>query len=505
MEQTIKKTKFDYFIDYYASVGLEKEAKETVTGHCNYLKASKKLKTAYTKHYADYLKTLKFTACIKPSTETTSFTACECAKPYAMQVPNFVTQLETLEKIKGDKNKTLTQRKKKLAASYNSKLASSVAGKVCFQINKLLTAFEKACNNLTFKPTRAFYDTLADVRETLSSRGFSKRDLWQDFTMPDSQLMRSIQSIPVVVWVLESDYTAELAFLALAKFEKSSNPDDKVKFGNIIGKLKTSLCKRLYDDLNGALLTNASQEPAPNWLDSVKITDVIWGEYVSVPIGSENEPVAMLSSKEEIARELAETATRLAYALEGEDVRTGIFAAIKCMTTELEVGLKESNDKVSFLASFFILNKHKFLQAFLDMAIARAVEGKGSADSNHLADLNTLLSSFSVVINPKNGESRVAGIMGASEIVNYVKFICPWLSYKPNDGGFRESQRWAGLATAHKGDGFPLTINEKVCLYPPITLMRYITVKKQIQAEVRITNRARKRHNEKLKTSTPAK
>lgn len=492
MEQTAKKTKFDSFIEAYSNVGLEKEAKETVTGHCNYLKAAKKLKTAYATHYANYLKALKFTA-------------CERVKPYAMQAPSFTEKLETLVKIVGDKKKTLTQRKKKLAASYNTMLASNVASKACFQINQLLTAFEKACNNLTFKPTRAFFDTLSDVRETLSSYKFNKRDLWQGFKMPDSRLMLSAQSIPVVNWILELDNTAELAFLALAKFEKSSLPDDKVKFSEIIGKLRTGVCARLYEDLNGVLLTNPNQEPQPNWLDGVKITDVIRGEYVSVPIGSENVPVALLSAKEELSRELAETDTRLAYAVEGDDIRTGIFGAIKCMAAELETGLKESNDKVSFLSSFFILNKHKFLQSFLDSAIANAIKGKGSADSNHLADLNTLLSSFSVVINPKNGESRVVGVMGASELANYVKFTCPWLSYKPNDGGFYESAKWLGPATAHKGDGFPLIMSDKVCLYPPITLMRYLTVKKQIQAEVRITNRARKRHNDGLKTTPPAK
>lgn len=492
MEQTSKKTKFDYFIESYSSVGLEKEAKEAVVGHCNLLKASKKLKAAYSTHYAGYLKTLKFTL-------------CERVKPYAAKNPSFTAQLETLVKIVGDKKKTLVSRKKKLETAYSTMLASNVVSKACYKINQLLTAFERACNNLTLKPTMAFYDTLADVRETLVSRGFNKRDLWQDFDMPDSQLMLSVQSTPVLDWVIESDYTVELAFIALAKFEKSSQDDDKVKFGNIIGKLRTGLCERLYNDLNGALLSGPGQEPQPNWLDSVKITDIIRGEYVSVPIGSENVPVALLTSREEVAKELAETDTRLAYALEGDDVRTGIFGAIKCMAAELDAGLKESNDKVSFLSSFFILNKHKFLQSFLDMAIARAIEGKGSGDNKHLADINTLLSSFSLVINPKNGESRVAGVMGASELVNYIKFTCPWLTYKANDGGFYESAKWVGPATAHKGEGFPLVINEKICLYPPITLTRYLTVKKQIQAEVRITNRARKRHNDGIKATQQAK
>lgn len=489
MEQTIKKTKLDYFIDYYAGVGLEKESKEVVTGHCNYLKASKKLKAAYATHYAGYLNTLKFTL-------------CERVKPYASKAPSFTAQ--TLAKIKGDKKKTLTQRKKKLDTSYNSKLAANVADQVCFQINQLLTAFEKASNNLTFKPPVAFYETLADVRETLVSYGFNKRDLWQGFNMPDSRLMLSVQSSSVVNWILELDNSAELAFLALAKFEKSSNPDDKVKFSGIIGKLKTGLCSRLYDDLNGALVRDTSHEPQPNWLDTVSITDLIRGEYVSVPIGSETLPVALLSAREEVSRELSETDTRLAYALESDDVRKGIFGGIKAMAAELETGLKNCDDKVRFLTDFFVVNKNKFLQAYLDRAVAKAIESKGNTDSKHLTDLNTLLSSFSVVINPKNGESKVVGALGASDIVNYVKFVCPWLSYKPNDGGFCESQRWTGPATAHKGDGFPLVINDKVCLYPPLTLMRYITVKKQIQAEVRITNRARKRHNEKIKGNAPS-
>lgn len=492
MEQTIKKTKLDYFIDYYAGVGLEKESKEVVTGHCNYLKASKKLKAAYATHYAGYLNTLKFTL-------------CERVKPYASKAPSFTAQLETLAKIKGDKKKTLTQRKKKLDTSYNSKLAANVADQVCFQINQLLTAFEKASNNLTFKPPRSFYETLADVRETLSSYRFNKRELWEDFVMPDSQLMLSVQSRPVVNWAIELDNAAELAFLALAKFEKSSNPDDKVKFSGIIGKLKTGLCSRLYDDLNGALLTSPNQTPESNWLDTVSVTDVIRGEYVSVPIGSENLPVALLSAKEEVSRELAETDTRLAYALESESCRSGIFASIKAMTRDLEKGLSEAIDKTDFLISFFNLNKGAYLQAFLDRAIVKAVEGKGKSDKSHLSELNSLLATHSVIATPNNGESKNAGVMGASELVHYIKFTCPWLTYKANDGGFYESAKWEGLATVHKGEGFPVTMGDNVCLYPPITLIRYLTVKKSIQAQVRITNRARKRHNDGLKTTPPAK
>lgn len=488
MEQTSKKTKFDYFIGYYSSINLEKEAKEVVSGHVNMLKASKKLKAAYATHYATYLKTLKFTA-------------CERVKPYAMQAPNFTAQLETLIKIKGDKKKTLVSRKKKLETAYNAMLASNVAGKVCFKINKLLTAFEKTCNNLTFKPTRAFYETLADVRETLVSRDFNKRDMWQDFTMPDSRLLLSAQSVPVVDWVLEQDYTVELALLALAKFEKSSQEEDKVKFGGIIGKLRSGLCKRLYEDLNGALLTNASQEPQPNWLDTVSITDVIHGEYVSVPIGSENKPVAMLSAKEELSRELAETDTRLAYSLESESCRTGIFASIKAMTRDLEHGLSAAKDKTDFLISFFNTNRGAYLQSYLDRAVAKAVEGKGKADKSHLSELNSLLTTFSVIATPNNGESKIVGVLGSSELVHYIKFVCPWLTYKANDGGFYEIAKWEGPATVHKGDDFPVTAGDSVCLYPPITLMRYLTVKKSIQAQVRITNRARKRHNEGLKNN----
>lgn len=490
MEQTIKKTKLDYFIGYYSSVNLEKEAKEVVSAHVNMLKAAKSLKAARVKHFVASLDSAKFK-------RVTKF------HPYRLYTVE--PKLATLVDILAKKEKTLASRKKKLAASYNTMLASNVAGKVCFQINQLLTAFEKACNNLTFKPTHAFYETLADVRETLVSYGFNKRDLWQGFNMPDSQLMLSVQSSSVVNWILELDNSAELAFLALAKFEKSSNPDDKVKFSSIIGKLKTGLCSRLYDDLNGALLTSPNQTPEPNWLDTVSVTDVIRGEYVSVPIGSENLPIALLSAKEEVSRELAETDIRLSYALEGDEIRKGIFGGIKAMAAELETGLKNCDDKVRFLTDFFVVNKNKFLQAFIDNAVAKAIESKGNTDSKHLTDLNMLLSSFSVVINPKNGESKVVGALGASDIVNYVKFTCPWLTYKANDGGFCESQRWTGPATAHKGDGFPLVINDKVCLYPPLTLMRYITVKKQIQAEVRITNRARKRHNDGLKTTPPAK
>lgn len=490
MEQTIKKTKFDYYIGYYASVGLEKESKEVVSSHVALIKAAKSLKAARVKHFVASLDSAKFERVAKLS-------------PY--KVYTVEPKLATLVDILAKKEKTLTQRKKKLATSYNTMLVSNVTSKVCFHIGQVLTAFEKACNNLTFKPTSAFYDTLADVRETLVSYGFSKRELWQGFKMPDSQLMLSVQSTPIVDWVLELDNTAELALLALSKFEKSSQPEDKVKFSALIGKLRTGVCARLYDDLNGALLTNAGQEPQPNWLDSVKITDVIRGEYVSVPIGSENVPVAFLSAKEELARELSETDTRLSYSLESESCRTGIFGGIKAMTRELEHGLSAATDKTDFLVSFFNANKGAYLQAFLDRAIAKAVGGKGGADKSHLSELNSLLATYSIIAAPNNGESKNVGVMGASELVHYIKFVCPWLTYKANDGGFYESAKWLGPTTVHKGDGFPVVAGDNVCLYPPITLVRYLTVKKTIQAQVRITNRARKRHNDGLKTTPPVK
>lgn len=467
-----KKTKLDYFIESYSAYGLEKEATQVVASHVQFLVATGKLNEAIKKHTLE-----------NPGVDIRE-------------------KVSVLVGIKAKKQTTLTSRKAKLKAAYKNKLACTVACGLVLKINGILNAFELASSNLTFKPTRTFFDTLADVRETLSNYSFKKRETWDSFVIPDSPLMLSVQSTPIISWLLSDSYKhVELCFTALAKFKKSSQADDVIAFGTLIGKLKTSLCRRLYDDLNGALVTSANQVPEPNWLDTVKITDLIQGEYVSVPIGSEDKPVAMLNAREEVARELAETDTRLAYVLESEECRSGIFAHIKAMTKELESGLSSATDKVDFLISFFNMNRCLYLQAYLDGAIAKAVLGKGNTDKKHLSDLNSLLASYSVIASPNNGEAKNVGVMGASELVHYVKFCCPWLAYKANDGGWYESAKWEGLSTVHKGQGFPVTGNDTICLYPPITLSRYLTVKKTIQLQVRITNRARKRHNDALKPS----
>lgn len=487
-----KKTKLDYFIEAYSKFGLEKEATQVVASHVQLLSASGKLKAALAKHYgshfAETFKSAKF-----------QFNSpCHAYVKRAHVVPCFNAKVSTLSDIKDKKQKTLVSRKSRLTTSYKSKLAINVASGIILKVSNLLNSFEKSRANLTFKPSREFYDTLADVRATLLAYEFGKRETWEGFTMPDSTLMLSVQSTPIISWLLtDSPKHVETCFTALAKFEKSSQVDKIAEFDAIIDKLETSLCKRLHDDLAGKLLTDASQTPTPNWLDSVDIRHIVRGEYVTAEIGSETTPVKMLNSKEETARELAETDVRLSYSFESEECRTGIFAGIKSLKSAFEAGYKESDDKISYLTSFFTLNRATFLQSYLDSAIAAAIKGKGTADKSHLNDLNTLLSSFSLVISPRNGEQKNVGVLGASEIIHYVKFCAPWLSYKTNDGGWVESSKWEGLATIHRGNGFPVG-NGQPCHYPAITLLRYLTVKKTVQAEVRITNRARKRHNESL-------
>lgn len=470
MEQ--KKTKLDYFIESYGAYGLEKDATQVVASRVQFLTASAKLKAAIKKHTAEN------------------------------QGVDISEKVSVLADIKSKKLVTLEKRKAKLVSEYRNKLACTVAGGIVLKISGILNAFEKACANLTFKPTRAVFNTLADVRTTLTSYKYGKRETWEAFIMPDSRLLLSEQSTPVIAWLLsDSVKSVEKCFTALAKFEKSSFPDKIAEFDNLIHKLETNLCKRLHDDLNGALLTSPNQEPEPNWLDAVDIRHVIRGEYVVADIGSESVPVKMLSAREEVQRELAETDVRLAYSLESEECRTGIFANIKAMTRELESGLTNAVDKADFLIGFFNKNRADYLQSYLDRAISTAIKGKGAADKTHLNDLNALLVSYSVMASPNNGESRVVGVLGASELVHYVRFVCPWLSYKANDGGWVESTKWEGLSTAHRGSGFPMVGKDDVCLYPPISLMRYLTVKKTVQAQVRITNRARKRHNENLAKS----
>lgn len=492
-----KKTKLDGFIEAYASYDLQKEAKDVISSHVQFLKACKTLKAALVKHYGAYFAET-FNG-VKFQFINLSPVFCRVYARRANNAPTFAEKVETLSKIRADKLKTLTSRKAKLRAAYKGKLASSVASGIVLKVNGLLNAFEKACANLTFKPSREFFDTLSDVRETLNTVKFGKRETWHGFIIPDSRYLLSTQSMPIVSWLFSDSYKqVETCFTAISKFEKSSQVDKIADFDSIIDKLETSLCKRLHEDLAGKLITHASQTPAPNWLDSVDIKHVIRGEYVTADIGSENVPVKMLSAKEEVSRELAETDVRLSYSLESEACRTGIFAAIKGMTRELESGLVSATDKTGYLISFFNQNRGAYLQAYLDRAISKAIDGKGTADKSHLSDLNSLLASYSVVATPNNGESRVVGVLGASEIAHYVKFCCPWLSFKGNDGGWVESSKWEGPATAHKGSGFPVIGSDNVCLYPPITLHRYLTVKKSIQAQVRITNRARKRHNENL-------
>lgn len=494
-----KKTKLDYFIESYASCDLQSEAKEVVSSHIQFLKSSKALKKGKAKHYAAF---------IVESTKGAKFAPVFCdAKGYpvgpvyvlrAAKVPDFNEQLATLIKIKADKFKTLASRKKKLSSMYRAKLAKTVSSGIVRNIGDILAAFESASNNLTFKPSRSFADTLSDVRTTLNTCKFGKRELWQDFKMPDTQLLLAEQSAPIVNWLVEGEpYTVERCFVAIAKTSKSSQVDDVAKFEGVIDKLEKSLCERLYTDLNGRLVRNINDPVDVPWLSDVDIKDVIRGEYVVAEIGAENVPVKMLNSREETARELSETETRLSYSFESEECRVGIFAGIKSVSKALESGLAEADDKVSFLSRFFVDNRAAFLQSYLDKAIAAAIKDKGKADKSHLADLNTLLSSFSLVISPRNGETKNVGVLGASELVHYVKFCCPWLAYKANDGGWYESAKWEGLYTIHKGNGFPVG-NGQPCHYPSITLTRYLTVKKTIQAEVRITNRARKRHNDNL-------
>lgn len=494
-----KKTKLDFFIESYASFDLQGEAKDVVASHVQFLKASKALTKAKVKHYATF---------IAETMKGAKFAPVFCgAKGYpvdpvlvlrAMQVPDFNEQMATLIKIKADKFKTLASRKKKLSSMYRAKLAKTVSSGIVRNICDILAAFESASNNLTFKPPRAFCDTLSDIRATLNEYKFEKRELWDNFIIPNTRLMLSEQSTPIIEWLVEGEpYTVERCFKAIAKTSKSSATADIEAFDLVINKLETSLCERLYHDLNGKLVRSVNDPVDVPWLSDVDIRDVVRGEYVTAEIGAENQPVKLLNSREETARELAETETRLSYSFESEECRAGIFAGIKTLAKAMEVGLAEADDKVTFLSRFFVENRAAFLQSYLDRAIGEAVKGKGTADKSHLADLNTLLSSFSLVISPRNVEQKNVGVMGASELVHYIKFCAPWLSYKANDGGFYESAKWEGLATVHKGNGFPVG-NGQPCHYPAITLTRYLTVKKTIQAEVRITNRARKRHNDNL-------
>lgn len=495
-----KKIKLDFFIEAYASHGLQSEAKDVVASHVQYLKAAKALIKGKTKHYAPYIaekmKSAKFAPIL---CDEKGYPVSPVFVLRAMQIPDFSEQVAPLIKIKADKAKTLASRKKKLSSMYRAKLAKTVSSKVASQITNILAAFESASNNLTFKPTVSFHDTLSDIRNTLLSYKFAKRELWQDFKMPDSQLLLSVQSTPVINWFLgEGPKVVVDCFKAIAKTSKSSQVDDVAKFDDVIDNLEKSLCERLYTDLNGKLVRSVN-DPWLNvpWLNDVDIKDIIRGEYVVAEIGAENVALKMLSAKEETARELSETETRLSYSFESEECRAGIFAGIKSLAKALELGLADADDKVGFLSRFFVENRAAFLQSYLDKAIAEAIKGKGGADKKHLADLNTLLSSFSLVVTPKNGEAKITGVLGAGEIVHYVKFCAPWLSYKANDGGFYESQKWEGLPTIHKGNGFPIGSGTP-CHYPAITLTRYLTVKKTIQAEVRITNRARKRRNDNL-------
>lgn len=494
-----KKTKLDYFIESYTSYGLQSEAKDVVASHVQSLKASKALTKAKAKHGAAYIAEKMKGAKFAPVfCRDNGYPVGPVFIFRAMQVPDFSEQCAQLIKIRADKLKTLTSRKKKLKSGYSAKLAKTVSSVIIGHIGEILTEFESASNNLTFKPPMAFHDTLADVRATLLSYTFGKRELWQDFKMPDTQFLLAEQSAPIVDWLVEgSTYTVESCFKAIAKTSKSSQADDVAKFDDVIDKLEKSLCGRLYTDLNGKLVRSVNDPVEVPWLNNVDIKDVIRGEYVVAEIGAENQPVKLLNAREEAARELAETEIRLAYSFESEECRAGIFAGIKSLAKALESGLAESEDKVGFLSRFFVDNRAAFLQSYLDRAIAAAVKGKGTADKSHLADLNTLLTSFSVVISPRNGETKNVGVLGASELVHYIRFFAPWLSYKANDGGWIESTKWEGPVTVHKGNGFPVG-NGTPCLYPPITLTRYLTVKKTIQAEVRITNRARKRHNENL-------
>lgn len=494
-----KKTKLDFFIESYEAPGLQKEAKDAVSSHVQFIKSAKALTKAKAKHYASYIvETMKGAKFAPVLCDEKGYPVGPVFVLRAVVAPDFNEQLATLIKIKADKLKTLSSRRKKLKSGYNEKLAKTVASRVANQITDILTAFESASNNLTFKPPVSFHDTLADVRDTLTAYKFAKRELWSEFNMPDTQFMRSVQSAPVVAWLVgESPKVVESCFKAIAKTSKSSQVDDVAKFDDVVSKLEKSLCERLYTDLNGKLVRNVNEPVESPWLNDVNIRDIIRGEYVIAEIGAENVPVKMLSSKEEVARELAETETRISYSFESEECREGIFAGIKALAKALEVGLAETDDKVSFLTSFFTLNRASFLQSYIDRAIASAVKDKGKADKKHLADLNALLSSFSLVISPRNGEQKNVGVMGASELVHYIKFCAPWLTFKANEGGFYESAKWEGPATIHKGNGFPVG-NGTPCHYPAITLTRYLTVKKTIQAEVRITNRARKRHNENL-------
>lgn len=528
-----KKTKLDYFIEAYAAHGLQAESKEVVASHVQALKASKALSKAKAKHWGIFLsETMKGTkfssmgfvpfevtthACVLSASSNlnnvtklfpvrTNLLDKICAENRPVKQifvlravsTDFSEQCAPLIKIKADKAKTLANRKKKLSSMYRAKLAKTVSAAAASKIGDILAAFESASNNLTFKPPRAFADTLLDIRATLNEYQFVKRELWSEFVIPDSQFLRSVQSVPVLQWLLgEGPKVVFNCFREIAKTSKSSQVDDIAKFDDVIDKLEKSLCERLYTDLNGKLVRSASDPVDVPWLNDVDIKDVTRGEYVVAEIGAENQPVKLMSSKEEVARELAETEIRLAYSFESEECRAGIFAGIKSLSKALESGLAESEDKVGFLSRFFVDNRAAFLQSYLDRAIAAAVKGKGTADKSHLADLNTLLSSFSLVISPRNGEQKTVGVLGASELIHYVKFCAPWLSYKANDGGWYESAKWEGPTTVHRGNGFPIG-NGQPCHYPAITLTRYLTVKKTIQAEVRITNRARKRHNDNL-------
>lgn len=281
--------------------------------------------------------------------------------------------------------------------------------------------------------------------------------------------------------------------------DKSAEADDTALHANLL-KVATEyiLPKCFIGDTRNALHTV---------LTRLSVEDIKRGEVIK-PLIVDGVEVArpLLQTKAEL-KAASERVTERVEALQDNivsshpfDSRVGIFSGINALTKALESGLKAAKNKAAFTVDFFVSHNRAFLQAALDSAINEAILGACKADKSQLSALNSLVSAFSIEITPNNAQQSSEYILGGADIVRYVQFVCPWLGYKKDDGGFFEKPKSASPKTAHIGPARPIWrgVEGDVVQYPAITLVDYLRLLKTVSKETRVKNQAIRKANAKL-------
>lgn len=400
------------------------------------------------------------------------------------------------------KQTSLTSKKASLSKFEAENSFEAVSASLVLQATRLLETAALANGNILDSEKQIkceFFGALEFVKAKLTASGFV--GLWVDY-------LDSLNDNDTGEQLLTADYTAVIDWLGskyapsfdgaldyIYKLDKSGSENDISLHENLLAIPQTYA-------LPTALLL-----PLKKLIEGLKLADVKRGDIIA-PMLKDGEEVALplkvvkseLKAAFERQKERVEAVEAAIVGAARFDERQGVFAGVNALNKAVASGLKSSKDKTSFLVDFVLDNQEKFLQAAIDSACKEAIEGKGN-NTRCLEPLNKIVSRLLLEINPKNGESRLEYIFGGGDVVKYVCFVCPWLSYKKGEG-FHEKSRSVCPATAHMGQARPVWrggVEGDVVCFPPITLTQYLRVVKTVSRETRISNAGIKLYNSKLK------